>query len=135
MFGSKRIFSLNLEHSWKFYLVRNFMIHNHRHQLLVSSASCYRVKKQSGLTKCYNAPVFHSAAHVRNCNQIWNIVSKSNFFSLLDKQQLYTGPTGGLAQNCSFTDIEFIYQETMKVKKNTTVKKGKTITASLNRMV
>lgn len=57
----------------KFYLVRNFMIHNHRHQLLVSSASCYRVKKHSGLTKCYYAPVFHSAAHVRNCNQIWNI--------------------------------------------------------------
>ena len=62
------------------------MIHNHRHQLLVSSASCYRVKKHSGLTKCYNAPVLHSAAHVRNCNQIWNI-RRAIFLKLIGQSE------------------------------------------------
>ena len=62
------------------------MIHNHRHQLLVSSASCYRVKKHSGLTKCYNAPVFHSAAHVRNCNQICN-KGRAIFLKLIEQSE------------------------------------------------
>ena len=75
------------------------MIHNHRHQLLVSSASCYRVKKHSGLTKCYNAPVFHSAAHVRNCNQIWNI-GRAIFLKLIG--QTSGGSRRGARRGLSF---------------------------------